>query len=188
MTLIRLSAAFAAPVPAAPALAADISIEDARARASNLGAGVAFMTIHNTGATQDRLISVASGAGARVELHTHKDMGDGVMKTMEVEEGFAIPGGGTHALARGGDHIMFMGLTAPFEQGAMVTFTLTFEQAGERVVEIPIDLNRQAGHEATKQGKCDESGPVLRRGRSRLDRCGWPQSLIGNESSEFSRL
>lgn len=152
MTLTRFTAAFAATLLAAPVLAADISIEDAYARASNAKAGAAFMMIHNTGATDDRLISAASDAAVRVELHTHKDMGDGVMKMMEVEEGFAIPGGGMHALARGGDHIMFMGLTEPFEQGEMVTVTLTFEQAGEMVVEIPVDLERQPGQGAMKHG------------------------------------
>jgi copper(I)-binding protein len=29
------------------------------------------------------------------------------------------------------------------EQGAMVTVTLTFEKAGDVVVEIPVDLERQ---------------------------------------------
>lgn len=152
MTLTRLAAAIAATLLAAPVLAADISIEEAYARASNPKAGAAFMMIRNNGDTDDRLISVASDAAARVELHTHKDMGDGVMKMMHVEEGFAIPGGGMHALARGGDHIMFMGLTEPFEQGEMVTVTLTFEQAGEMVVEIPVDLERQTGHGAMTQG------------------------------------
>lgn len=152
MTLTRLTAAFAATLLAAPVLAADISVEDAYARASNPMAGAAFMMIRNAGTTDDRLISVASDAAARVELHTHKDMGDGVMKMMEVEEGFAIPGGGMHALARGGDHIMFMGLTEPFEQGEIVTVTLTFEQAGEMVVEIPVDLNRQPGHGTMNHG------------------------------------
>ena len=70
-------------------------------------------------------------------------MGDGVMKMTHVEAGFAIPAGGSHALARGGDHVMFMGLAAPFEQGATVTVTLTFERAGEIEVAIPVDLERQ---------------------------------------------
>ncbi|TNF19701.1 MAG: copper chaperone PCu(A)C [Rhodobacteraceae bacterium] len=152
MTLIRLSAALAATLLAAPVLAADIAIEEAYARASNTKAGAAFMMIRNTGARDDRLLAAASDAAVRVELHTHKDMGDGVMKMMEVEEGFAIPGGGMHALARGGDHIMFMGLTAPFEQGKTVTVTLTFEQAGEMVVEIPVDLERQPDHGAMSHG------------------------------------
>lgn len=143
MTLTRLSAALAASLLATTALAGDIHIADAYARASNPRAGAAFMLIHNHGAEDDRLVAVSSDAAARVELHSHKDMGDGVMKMMHLEEGIALPAGGLHALLRGGDHVMFMGLTAPFVQGETVEVTLTFERAGEIAVEIPVDLERQ---------------------------------------------
>ncbi|AKO96020.1 hypothetical protein MALG_00825 [Marinovum algicola DG 898] len=143
MTLTRFSAALAATLLAGPALAEDILIEDAYARASNARAGAAFMVIHNQGSAEDRLLDIRSDAAARVELHSHRDMGNGVMKMTHVEAGFAIPAGGSHALARGGDHVMFMGLAAPFEQGATVTVTLTFERAGEIEVAIPVDLERQ---------------------------------------------
>ncbi|MBY6048035.1 copper chaperone PCu(A)C [Vannielia litorea] len=147
----------AALVVASPAFA-EIKIVDAYARAASPSAksGAAFMEIINTGAEDDRLIAAASEVAARVELHTHKDMGDGVMKMMEVEEGFAVPAGGHHMLARGGDHVMMMGLTGPLEQGATVTVTLTFEQAGEMVVEIPVDNERMPG--AMDHGEMDHSG------------------------------
>ncbi len=50
-------------------------------------------------------------------------------------------------MARGGDHVMFMGLTAPFEQGKTLSVTLNFEKAGEMVVEIPVDLERKGAME-----------------------------------------
>ena len=134
----------AALMAASPALA-DIKVMDAYARSASPTAksGAAFMQIMNTGEADDRLVAAASDAAARVELHTHKDMGEGVMRMMEVEEGFEVPAGGMHALARGGDHVMLMGLTAPLEPGATISVTLTFEQAGEMVVEIPVDNDRQ---------------------------------------------
>lgn len=143
MTRFTLTLGALAAVTALPAFA-EITINDAYARASgmNAKAGAAFMVITNTGDSDDRLIAATSEAAMRVELHTHKDMGDGVMKMIEVEEGFAIPAGGEHALARGGDHVMFMGLTAPFEDGKMLSVTLEFEKAGTMTVEIPVDLNR----------------------------------------------
>lgn len=127
-----------------PALA-EITIADAYARSAMPGArtGAAFMLIENSGDEDDRLIGVASDAAAKVELHTHKAEQGGIMKMMHVEEGFAIPASGTHALARGGDHVMFMGLTAPFESGNTVHVTLTFEKAGEIDVDIPVDLDRK---------------------------------------------
>lgn len=136
---ITLAAFFALPV------AADgIEIHDAYARSASAIAktGAAFMFIMNTGDVNDRLIGVTSDVAPKVELHTHKDMGDGVMKMVHVEEGFVIPANDTHALARGGDHVMFMGLAKGFAEGEMVTITLTFENAGDVVVEIPVDLVR----------------------------------------------
>lgn len=121
-----------------------IEIRDAYMRASrpNAPTGAAFMVIVNHGDTPDRLLGVASDAAARVELHTHRETGDGVMRMSEVPEGFEIPAGGERALARGGDHVMFMGLSHPLEDGARVAVTLRFEQAGDMTVEIPVDLSR----------------------------------------------
>ncbi|SMX49224.1 copper chaperone PCu(A)C [Maliponia aquimaris] len=146
MTLKTLLAGACALALSTPAFA-DILVKDAYARSSGpmAKAGAAFMVIENTGSEDDRLVAAASDKAVRVELHTHKDMGEGVMRMMQVEEGFAIPTGGTHELMRGGDHVMFMGLTSPMLEGETVTVTLTFEKAGEIVVEIPVDLDRMPG-------------------------------------------
>lgn len=150
-TLTTLVAAF---VVAGTAAFADtqIMIHDSYARAAGkmAKAGGAFMQIMNKGDTDDRLIDARSPFAKKVELHTHKDLGDGVMKMVHVEEGFAIPAGATHSLARGGDHVMFMGLTETFEQGKMIPVTLVFEKAGEIEIEIPVDLERQPDHGAMK--------------------------------------
>jgi hypothetical protein len=143
MTLKTVLFAGAMALFALPA-SAEITISEAYARASGptAKAGAAFMVITNSGDTPDRLLAARSDAAMRVELHTHKDMGDGVMKMMEVEDGFLIPAQGSHALARGGDHVMFMGLTAPFEAGKTIRVELDFENAGTRTIEIPVDLQR----------------------------------------------
>ncbi len=138
-TLSLTSVAFAADV---------IVVDDAYARSSGKAAkaGAAFMIIENTGDSDDRLISVTSDVAGRVELHTHEIDANGVAKMVHVEEGFAIPAGETHMLKRGGDHVMFMGLTAPFEHGATIPVTLVFENAGEVEIEIPVDLERKDKH------------------------------------------
>ncbi|UWQ07353.1 copper chaperone PCu(A)C [Aliiroseovarius crassostreae] len=121
-----------------------IMVQDAYARAAGMSAkaGAAFMQIMNQGDEDDQLIDARSDISKRVELHTHKIDDQGVAKMMHVPEGFTIPAGGMHALQRGGDHVMFMGLNGAMEQGDTVTVTLVFEKAGELVVEIPVDLNR----------------------------------------------
>lgn len=125
-----------------------IVIKDAYARVASKAAkaGAAFLEIHNMGDSDDRLIAVRTDFAAKSELHTHKDMGDGVMKMMHVEAGFAIPAGGSHALARGGDHLMFMGLNTRLEHGDEVQAVLVFEKAGEVELTIPVDLERKAMH------------------------------------------
>ena len=143
MKIAALFAGAAALALAMPAWA-DITVSDAYARSAMATAktGAAFMVIANTGAEDDRLVSAASDVADRVELHTHVDDGNGVMQMREVEEGFVVPAGGSHALARGGDHVMFLGLNRPFVQGETVTVTLVFEKAGEIVVDVPVDLER----------------------------------------------
>ena len=119
-------------------------VMDAYARASrpNAPTGAAFMLIKNTSDMADRLIDVRSDVAARVELHTHIENGEGVMRMVHVEEGFEIAPGEVLMLVRGGKHVMFMGLNESFLDGGMVPVTLVFETAGEVEVMIPVDLKR----------------------------------------------
>lgn len=154
--------AVAAVSLAVPAFAGSIMINDAYARSSSASAksGAAFMTIMNTGSEADRLISATSDIARKVETHTHIEAENGVMQMREVEGGFVIPAGESHHLARGGDHLMFMGLNGPMVQDQKVTVTLTFEKAGEMVVEIPVDLKRKPmmkmDHSKMKMKKASE--------------------------------
>lgn len=151
MSKNRFSVALAATLAfAMPALAGEIMVDDPYARSSGPSAksGAIFMVLMNQGATDDRLIAATTEAAARAELHTHISDANGVMKMVEVEEGFAVPAHGSHALARGGDHVMLMGLTRPLNDGDMITLTLSFETAGEITVEVPVDLTRKPGHGA----------------------------------------
>lgn len=147
MSFKSLTLAAAAVVTlATPALAEmSIMIHDAYARSGGKMAksGAAFMQIMNHSDSDDRLIAVTSDEAQRVELHTHMEMGDGIMKMMEVEEGFAIPAHGMIQLARGGDHVMFMGLVEGWEHGDVLAVTLTFENAGDIQIDIPVDLERK---------------------------------------------
>jgi copper(I)-binding protein len=104
------------------------------------------MEINNAGTSADRLLSASSDVAKRVELHTHMDQGDGVMKMVEIEGGIPLPAGASHAMKRGGDHVMFMGLTRPLEQGDEVVVILTFEKAGDVEIVIPVDNERMPEH------------------------------------------
>ncbi len=145
---------------------APILIEEAYARVSspNAKTGAIFFEVENHGETADRLVDVKSDVAARVQLHTHKEGDNGVMQMLHVPEGFAIPAGGHHQLKRGGDHVMLMGLHQGLSDGDTVPLTLVFEQAGEVMLEVTVDLNRKpdadahGGHDHTNHGHDDHSG------------------------------
>ncbi len=130
-------------LPGSPLLAGDIEITDSYVRASRPGAPTAaiFMSIQNAGTLADRLVAAKSPAAALVQIHTHIEE-SGIMKMQEVEAGIPVPAGSTHTLARGGDHVMLMGVAKELVDGETVPLTLVFEVAGEVVIKVPVDNTR----------------------------------------------
>ena len=128
------------------ASAETILVNDAYVRASSKMAksAAAFMDIKNTSSQDDRLLDVKSKVAKRVELHTHIKSDDGVMKMRRVDDGFLISGNDTLRLERGGNHIMFMGLSQPFVDGGAISLTLIFEAAGSIELEIPVHLKKRS--------------------------------------------
>ena len=127
------------------AMAGDIEIREGYVRSSNPKVAAAFMEIVNTSETPDRLIGAESAIAARTEIHTHVET-DGVMRMIKLEEGIEVPAGGSAMLMRGGDHVMFMGLTTPVTDGETVTATLIFEVAGPQEVAFVVDNKRKEKH------------------------------------------
>lgn len=58
--------------------------------------------------------------------------------TMQPIESLELPAGETMALEPGGYHIMLIELVAPLETGEEIEVTLTFENAGERTITVPV--------------------------------------------------
>ncbi|WP_304618234.1 copper chaperone PCu(A)C [Paracoccus sp. (in: a-proteobacteria)] len=157
---------FAGAIALAPlsALAHDgMHVNDAYARSANPMTGAVFMELENHREVDCTLLSVASDAAERVELHTHLHE-DGVMKMVHVEEGFPIPAGETRLLDRGGDHVMLLGLTRPLADGDVVRLTLDFGDCGSEEVEAVVDNQRMGGDHGEghdhghAHGKDDHSG------------------------------
>lgn len=143
-----LLAAATAACLALPALADDgVHIENQYARSmGGIGAsGAIFMEIANHADVDDRLIGVASDVAQKVQLHTHTEDANGVMQMQHVPEGFAIAALQGHALKRGGDHVMLMGLTRALKDGDSVHLTLTFQHAGVVEIDVPVDNARKDG-------------------------------------------
>jgi periplasmic copper chaperone A len=100
--------------------------------------GGGYLTVENTGAEAERLVSVTSAASPDVEIHEMKMEGD-VMKMRRLADGLEIPAGGKVELKPGGTHLMFMAVHAPFKQGDVLKVTLKFEKAGEAEVALPVE-------------------------------------------------
>lgn len=125
-------------------LAQDIDVHHPYAISTGVSAqtGAAFMAIHNHGGLDDALIDVRSPAARLVELHSHSLNDAGVMSMGHVTDPVPLPAGGEILLNRGGLHIMFMGLAAPFADGRLIPVTLVFDHAGEVQIEVPVDQSQ----------------------------------------------
>lgn len=114
----------------------------ARANGASAKAGAAFMVIENYTDDDDHLTSITANVSRKAELHTHTMDANGVMKMGPIAGGLTVPAHSQVELKRGGNHVMMMGLNRSLNQGDVVTLSLTFEKAGDVVVEVPVDLNR----------------------------------------------
>lgn len=144
---------------AAPALACevarvgDIEVEHAWSRAT-IGAdrpGVVYLSIRNTGATDDALIGVATPIAGMPMLH-ETVVSDGIA-SMPHAMSVPVPAGQTVALAPGGFHGMLMGLTQALDKGDTFPLTLTFQTAGD--VTVTVDVLGMGAKEA----ECPDAQP-----------------------------
>lgn len=114
----------------------DLTLKGAFSRATLPNQPVAggFLTITNTGAEDDRLLSVSSSIAMKGEVHEMAMEGD-TMKMRQLADGLVIPAGETVELKPGGFHLMFMKLNDALVEGETIEATLQFENAGS--VTIP---------------------------------------------------
>lgn len=115
----------------------ELSAGFTRAMLPNQPVGGGFVTIKNTGSTDDVLIAAESPSAGYMELHEMAMEGD-VMKMRPLKDGIPVPAGETVELKPGGLHMMFMKVTVPFVEGAAVNVKLTFAKAGSVDLVLPV--------------------------------------------------
>jgi copper(I)-binding protein len=108
-----------------------------RATPKGAAAGAGYMTLTNRGDAPERVSCVSDDASAQCQIHS-MTMEGGVMKMRPVEGGLEIKPGEAVALKPGGNHMMFLNLKQPLEQGKTVKATLKFDHAGTVDVEFPV--------------------------------------------------
>jgi copper(I)-binding protein len=143
MKSVLLAAILAVAATAASAheyKAGSLQIQHPWSRATPKGATVAggYMKIVNTGSTPDRLVGGSTEAAPKFEIH-EMSMQGGVMKMRMLPKGLEIKPGQTVELKPGGYHLMFVGISAPLQQGKPVKGTLEFEKAGKIEVEYAVE-------------------------------------------------
>jgi periplasmic copper chaperone A len=116
-----------------------IHISEPWSRATPKGAtsGAGYMTLTNKGATPERVSCVSDDASAQCQIHS-MTMEGGVMKMRPVEGGLEIKPGESVSLKPGGNHMMFLSLKHPLDQGQTVKVTLKFDHAGMIDVDYPV--------------------------------------------------
>jgi periplasmic copper chaperone A len=124
--------------PQSPPSAAQLSVHSAWARATPAGAGSggAYFTILNAGKQTDTLVSLASPAAERVEMH--RTVIENGLSRMRPAGQLVINPGQTLHVAPGGLHVMLTGLKKPLVAGTRLPLVLTFRQAGEITVQVSV--------------------------------------------------
>ncbi|MEM9278401.1 MAG: copper chaperone PCu(A)C [Pseudomonadota bacterium] len=117
----------------------NLVISDPNIRATVPTAKVAagYLTIRNDGNEPDILLGGSVDFAGHVDVHEMK-VTDGVMKMRSLERGLVIPPGKTVILKSGAEHLMFMKLKEPMNEGEMRTVVLKFEKSGEVEVMFPV--------------------------------------------------
>lgn len=108
-----------------------------RATPPNAPVAGGYMTLRNTGTTEDRLVSVSSPDAQRVEMHEMR-MDGGAMQMRALPDGVAVKPGATMAFAPGGSHLMFIGPTRAFRAGEQVQVTLTYAKAPKQTLSFAV--------------------------------------------------
>jgi periplasmic copper chaperone A len=146
----------------------DLEISGAFTRATlpSQPVGGGYLTITNTGESDDTLIGGSATFAERVEVHEMSMVND-VMNMRQLADGLVIPAGESVSLQPGGYHLMFVQLAEPLVVGEPVMVTLEFENAGTIEIEFAVVApgthstpagHDHSGHSAPEEGGCDHDG------------------------------
>lgn len=94
--------------------------------------------IHETVMADDAGSDTTMAMGGEGSDTTETTMAGMGQMTMQPVDSIELPAGEAVTLEPGGYHIMLIDLVAPLEAGQEIEVTLTFENAGERTITVPV--------------------------------------------------
>ena len=97
-----------------------------------------YMTLNDQGTKPDELLAADSVVAQKVELHIF-DVENGVYGMHRVNGIVITPGAAATVLRPGGAHVMLEGVKRPLRAGDTFPLTLTFKNAGQLRIEVPIE-------------------------------------------------
>ncbi len=108
----------------------------------------AYMTLHNHGDQERRLVGGDAPRFGKVEVHESREA-DGVARMIHLDY-LPIPAHGSVELKPGGYHVMLMQRQgAGLEEGERITLELHFDDGGTKQLELPVkrgDGGQHGGH------------------------------------------
>jgi len=108
-----------------------------------------YFTLHNGSETPAKItgVTVSVDIASDAQIHT-TEMSDDIMRMREVKEGLVIAPNESLFFAPGGYHVMLLGLEKGLVEGSTVSLTLSFDNAADYTVELPVKgMNKEAGHQ-----------------------------------------
>jgi periplasmic copper chaperone A len=127
---------------ASQALAGEIKVSNAWARATAPGQEVASVGLNIRSKKNASLIAVSSTLAESAEIHT-MTMDDGIMRMRQLENLELTPNQDV-ILGPGGNHLMLFGLKHALKAGEQIPLTLTFKYADQRTEQIKISARIEA--------------------------------------------
>jgi len=112
---------------AAQALAGEITVSEAWARATAPGQDSAAVSLHITSAKDARIVAVSSTVASHVEIHSM--VHENGMMVMRAMDAFELKAGQEAVLGDGDYHIMLVGLKKPLNAGDNIPLTFTLQLA-----------------------------------------------------------
>lgn len=112
-----------------------VTVKDAWVREAPGGTRVTagYLKIHNTSATDERLLGASCLLADKTEIHlSYQDENN--MAHMKKVESVDVPSNGIVEFAPGGYHIMLIGIDENFNSNESVDIELVFEKSGKKNV------------------------------------------------------
>lgn len=118
------------------AMAAEVSVSEAWARATAPGQDSAAVSLHITSNKDGQIVAVSSSASDSAEIHSmvHEN---GMMK-MRALDALPLKAKQEVALGADGNHLMLIGLKKPLSAGDSVALTVTVQFADKRKEKVEV--------------------------------------------------